>query len=65
MSEDLTMAEVLAIHDDQVERYGGLNGTRDPGQLEATLFRMQSGYYPDLIGEAAALWEAYRKTTRL
>ncbi|SJM92812.1 type II toxin-antitoxin system death-on-curing family toxin [Crenothrix polyspora] len=58
MSEYLTMAEVLAIHDDQVERYGGLNGTRDPGQLEAALFRMQSGYYPDLIGEAAALWES-------
>jgi death-on-curing protein len=31
---------------------------RDPGQLEAALFRMQSGYYPDLIGEAAALWES-------
>ena len=58
MTDYLTMAEVLAIHDDQIERYGGLNGTRDHGQLEAALFRMQSGYYPDLIGEAAALWES-------
>jgi len=58
MTDYLTMAEVLAIHDDQIERYGGLNGTLDHGQLEAALFRMQSGYYPDLIGEAAALWES-------
>jgi death-on-curing protein len=58
MTDYLTLAEVLAIHDDQIERYGGLNETRDQGQLEAALFRMQSGYYPDLIGEAAALWES-------
>jgi len=58
MTDYLTLAEVLSIHDDQVERYGGLNGARDQGQLEAALFRMQSGYYPDVIGEAAALWES-------
>ena len=58
MTDYLTVAEVLAIHDDQIERYGGANGIRDPGQLEAALFRMQSGYYPDLIGQAAALWES-------
>lgn len=58
MTDYLTLVEVLAIHDDQMERYGGLNGTRDQGQLEAALFRMQSGYYPDVIGEAAALWES-------
>jgi death-on-curing protein len=54
----LTVAEVLAIHDDQIERYGGSPGVRDMGQLEAALFRPQSGYYPDLIAEAAALWES-------
>lgn len=58
MTDYLTLVEVLAIHDDQIERYGGINGTRDQGQLEAALFRMQSGYYPDVIGEAAALWES-------
>ena len=46
------------IHDDQIERYGGSPGVRDPGQLEAALFRPQSGHYPDLIAEAAALWES-------
>lgn len=58
MSDYLTIAEVLAIHEDQIERYGGLHGLRDPGQLEAALFRMQSGYYDDVISEAAALWES-------
>lgn len=54
----LTLADVLAIHDDQIARYGGASGVRDPGQIEAALFRPQTGYYPDLIAEAAALWES-------
>jgi death-on-curing protein len=54
----LTVAEVLAIHDDQIALYGGLRGVRDPGQLEAALFRPQTGYYPDIVAEAAALWES-------
>lgn len=32
--------------------------TRDPRLLEAALFRPQTGYYADLIEEAAALWES-------
>ena len=58
MSDFLTLAEVLAIHADQIERYGGSQGVRDQGQLEAALFRPQTGYYTDLIEEAAALWES-------
>jgi death-on-curing protein len=33
-------------------------GVRDPGQLEAALYRPQTGFYTDLIEEAAALWES-------
>ena len=58
MTDYLTFAEVLAIHDDQIERYGGSTGVRDPGLLEAALFRPQTGYYADLIEQAAALWES-------
>lgn len=58
MTDYLTVAEVLAIHQDQIERYGGAHGVRDPGLLEAALFRPQTGYYSDLIQEAAALWES-------
>lgn len=50
--------DILAIHADQIERYGGGDGIRDPGLLEAALFRPQTGYYPTLIDEAAALWES-------
>src|SRR6266849_8512135 len=58
MTDYLTMAEVLAMHADQVERYGGSHGVRDQGLLEAALYRPQTGYYTDLIEEAAALWES-------
>lgn len=41
-----------------VDRYGGAQGLRDAGALEAALFRPQSGYYDDVIAEAAALFES-------
>jgi len=58
VTDYLTLAEVLAIHDDQLERYGGSDGVRDLGLLEAALYRPQTGYYADLIEEGAALWES-------
>jgi death-on-curing protein len=58
MTDHLTLVEVLVIHADQIQRYGGTEGIRDPGLLEAALFRPQTGYYPDLIAETAALWES-------
>jgi death on curing protein len=58
MIDYLTVAEVLAMHADLIARYGGTQGVRDQGLLEAALFRPQTGYYADLIEEAAALWES-------
>lgn len=58
MTDYLTTVEVLTIHADQINRYGGSDGIRDLGLLEAALFRPQTGYYADLIDEAAALWES-------
>ncbi len=58
MTDFLTLIEVLAIHHDQIERYGGALGIRDPGLLEAALYRPQTGYYEDVIAQAAALWES-------
>lgn len=46
------------MHADQIERYGGTPGVRDHGLLDSALFRPQTGYYVDLIEEAAALWES-------
>jgi death-on-curing protein len=58
MTDYLTVTEVLAVHADEIERYGGSHGVRDPGLLEAVLYRPQTGYYADLVEEAAALWES-------
>ena len=54
----LTVADVLELHAELRSRYGGAAGVRDPGALEAALFRPQSGYYDDIIQEAAALMES-------
>ena len=58
MTDYLTTGDVLSIHQDQIRRCGGAAGVRDQGLLEAAVFRPQSGYYADLIEEAAALWES-------
>ena len=58
MTDYVAVVEALAIHADQLERYGGAAGVRDQGLLEAALLRPQTGYYADLIEEAAALWES-------
>lgn len=54
----LTVADVLGMHTVLMQRYGGAPGVRDPGALEAALFRPQTGYYDDLVAEAAALMES-------
>lgn len=54
----LTLADVIAIHADLIERYRGSPGSRDAGLLEAALFRPQTRYYADLVEEATALWES-------
>ena len=46
------------MHAALIKRYGGSPGLRDAGALEAALFRPQSGYYDDLIWEAAGLFES-------
>lgn len=54
----LTVADVLGMHTILMQRYGGSTGVRDPGALEAALFRPQTGYYKDIVAEAAALMES-------
>jgi death-on-curing protein len=50
--------EVVAAHARLVARFGGSPGLRDRAALESALARPQSGYYSDLIQQAAALWES-------
>jgi death-on-curing protein len=58
LKEYLTVPDVLAIHSILIQRYGGTHGIRDSGALESALFRLQSGYYVDIVAEAAALMES-------
>ena len=53
-----TVDEVIAVHARLIARFGGSPGLRDRGALESALARPRSGYYSDIIQEAAALWES-------
>jgi death on curing protein len=53
-----TLDEVIAVHAQLIARFGGSLGVRDRGGLESALARPQSGYYEDIIQQAAALWES-------
>ncbi|MEZ5175219.1 MAG: type II toxin-antitoxin system death-on-curing family toxin [Acidimicrobiia bacterium] len=54
----LTVVELLAVHRQIIDEFGGSKGVRDMGALEAAVFRPQTGYYDDAIAEAAALMES-------
>jgi len=54
----LSLDDVHFIHDEQLRLFGGGDGVRDEGLILAAILRPQTGYYADLIEEAAALWES-------
>ena len=54
----ITLDEALRIHELLIREFGGAAGVRDMGLIESALLRPQTGYYADLIEEAAALWES-------
>jgi death-on-curing protein len=58
MAEYLTVAEVYQMQHRLIDIFGGLQGVRDKGAVEAAVFRPQTGYYNSLEEEAAALMES-------
>jgi death-on-curing protein len=54
----LSIAEVVTLHERVVRASGGLLGVRDQGLLESAVMRPQTGYYTDVMEEAAALLES-------
>lgn len=58
MATYLTLDEVLRVHELLINAFGGAKGVRDLGLIESALLRPQTGYYADLLEEAAALWES-------
>ena len=60
MTDWITQAVVLAIHDQQIAEHGGLSGVRDFGLLESALARPQHlAAYGDPAPDIAALAAAY------
>ena len=56
--EYLSLEDALFVHEAQLRLFGGAPGIRDHGLIESALLRPQTGYYIDLIEQAAALWES-------
>jgi death-on-curing protein len=45
----LTVEEVLAIHEDQIARYGGSTGVRDIGLVESAVSTPTASYFGELV----------------
>lgn len=58
MHDYLTLPDALATQQVMIRKHGGSDGIRDTGALESALMRPQTGYYEDIIFEAAALFES-------
>ena len=58
MTRYLSVEELKTIHAEMLARFGGTQGVRDPNALSSAVGRPQSGYYADVIEEAAALFES-------
>ena len=58
MSDFLTVAEIYRMQYRLIEMFGGRQGVRDQGAVEAAVFRPQTGYYNSIEEEAAALMES-------
>ncbi|MFL6213916.1 MAG: type II toxin-antitoxin system death-on-curing family toxin [Blastocatellia bacterium] len=54
----LSKKNIVQMHYELIERFGGIHGIRDESLLESAVGRYQSGYYDDCIAEAAALMES-------
>ena len=62
----LTVAQVLAIHDQMVKRFGGSHGIRDAGLVESAVARPRGtfagqDFYSDIFEKAAALLQSLLK----
>lgn len=58
MSRYLSFDEIIKINAQLIEKFGGTHRLRDQGALRAAVARPQSGYYADVLEEAAALFES-------
>lgn len=58
MKNYLNKDEVVLIHKNLIDEFGGSHGILDSAGLESAVARPKSGYYNNIIEEAAALMES-------
>lgn len=59
----LALDEVVAIHEDMIDKYGGSHGIRDIGLVQSAIGRPQASFggedlYPTIFDKAAALFHS-------
>jgi len=52
----LTVEDVLQIHDEQIEIYGGIRGIRDKNLLESALMMPQAGFGGEYLHAVCLKW---------
>jgi death-on-curing protein len=62
----LTLEQVLVIHQDQIDKYGGSHGISDLNLLESAIFRPQTTFsnsdiYPSIFDKATAVFQSLIK----
>ena len=57
-TKHLSKKNIIAMHQELIERFGGIYGIRDDALFESAVGRYQSGYYAGHAEEAAALMES-------
>ena len=58
MTVYLSVEQLILINVEMIKEWGGIAGVRDRRALEAAVARPLSGYYADVIEQAAALSES-------
>ena len=58
MTHYLAVEDIILINAEVIRVFGGAHAVRDIGGLESALGRLHTGYYADIIEEAAALFES-------
>ena len=52
----LTLDDVLLIHDEQLEAYGGIQGIRDKGLLESAVMMPQASFGGEYLHQIYLKW---------
>lgn len=58
MNRYLSVNDLIRINQRMISKWGGIAGVRDEALLESAVNRPRTGYYRDVIEEAAALCES-------